>query len=386
MSGTDKKREKTGEAAKKDLAAAVVPLCSWYADEKRDLPWRRSRDPYRIWVSEIMLQQTRVEAVKPFFERFLQELPTVRDLAECGEEKLMKLWEGLGYYSRVRNMQTAARQIMEEYGGEFPRKKEELLKLKGIGAYTAGAVASIAVGEPVAAVDGNVLRVLTRLLTDDRDIMKQSVRTEYDRRITVALQKTCTGKDDGDGDVPTPSAFNQGMMDLGAGVCLPNGEPLCGKCPLAELCLAHANGTETDYPKKAAAKPRRVENRTVLLIRDGERILIRKREKRGLLAGLWEFPNPEGELGQEEALAFVASLGLEAVRIRPLASAKHVFSHIEWHMTGYEIRVSSFGEEPAAPYVLIDTDEVRRKYAIPSAFSAYYTWLLEHLREPVLPG
>nr|WP_034909323.1 A/G-specific adenine glycosylase [[Eubacterium] cellulosolvens] len=372
MSGNEQKYGKFQEEPAVDLSRIVDPLCSWYDVRKRDLPWRRDREPYHIWVSEIMLQQTRVEAVKPFYERFLRELPTVNDLAVCGEERLMKLWEGLGYYSRVRNMQAAARQIMEEQGGIFPDNKEELLKLKGIGAYTAGAIASIAFGEPVAAVDGNVLRVITRLEMDARDIMKQSVRTEFDRRITRALRKKCAA------GASSPSAFNQGMMDLGAGVCLPNAAPLCEECPLSSFCQAHANGVETDYPKKKGAKPRRIENRTVLLIRDGERILIRKREKKGLLAGLWEFPNPEGHLDRDEAVSYAAGLGLEPVRIRELAPARHIFSHIEWHMTGYEIRVASFGEEAEQPYVLIDTEQVRREYAIPTAFSAYYNWLAKH--------
>uniref|UniRef100_I5ASP7 Adenine DNA glycosylase n=1 Tax=Eubacterium cellulosolvens (strain ATCC 43171 / JCM 9499 / 6) TaxID=633697 RepID=I5ASP7_EUBC6 len=371
MSGITRKCEMKTEGCEMDLTRIIEPLCSWYDRSKRDLPWRKDQDPYHVWVSEIMLQQTRVEAVKSFYRRFLQELPTVEDLACCEEDRLMKLWEGLGYYSRVRNMQTAARQIMEEYGGNFPDTREKLLKLKGIGAYTAGAVASIAFNEPVAAVDGNVLRVITRLEKDPRDIMKQSVRTEFDRRITEALEKTCGGS-------VTSSSFNQGMMDLGAGVCLPNAAPLCGKCPLASFCSAHEAGVEMDYPKKKAAKPRRIEGRTVLLIRDGDRILIRKRGKKGLLAGLWEFPNPEGHLEPEAALSFASGLGLEPVHIRALAPAKHVFSHIEWHMTGYEIRVASLGEEAEPPYVLIDEEQVRREYAIPTAFSAYYNWLADH--------
>ena len=209
-----------------DLYKIVEPLLAWYEKNRRKLPWRENVSAYRVWVSEIMLQQTRVEAVKPYFARFIDALPDVSDLADCEEEKLLKLWEGLGYYNRVRNMQKAAKTVMEEYGGQLPDDYEKLLSLKGIGSYTAGAIASIAYGIPVPAVDGNVLRIITRLTQDESDIMKQSVK----KRVEQALLEVMPQKRAG--------VFNQALMELGATVCVPNGAPLCEACPWKEFCLA----------------------------------------------------------------------------------------------------------------------------------------------------
>ena len=272
------------------LEIIVEPLLSWFRKNARVLPWREDATPYRVWVSEIMLQQTRVEAVKPYFQRFTTVLPAIRDLAECDEERLLKLWEGLGYYNRVRNMQDAARTVMEKYQGSLPADYEELLKLKGIGHYTAGAIASIAYGIPVPAVDGNVLRVIMRAANDDSNIMKQSVRTRVEKALQEIMPRDAA------------SAFNQALMELGATVCVPNGEPGCEKCPWKDFCEVKRLGCWQRIPVKSKAKPRKIEDKTVFIIRDGERIVLRRRPEKGLLAGLYEFPNTSGHLSEEEAL------------------------------------------------------------------------------------
>ena len=341
-----------------DLNQLTEPLLTWFSAHARVLPWREEPTPYRVWVSEIMLQQTRVEAVKPYFERFVGELPSIQDLAECPEEKLLKLWEGLGYYNRVRNMQVAARTAVEEYSGELPADYEELQKLKGIGHYTAGAIASIAYGIAVPAVDGNVLRVITRVTADTSDIMKQSVKNEMERRLGLVVPKGQAG------------AYNQALMELGATVCVPNGQPLCEECPWKEFCLAKAQGVISQIPVKSRAKPRRIEEKTVLVIRDGERFVLRKRPAKGLLAGMYEFPNVEGTLSEEEALSFVSEMELVPVRIQKIPDAKHIFSHVEWHMTGYAIRVAALEEEKER-LLFVDPEDTKEQYPIPAAFVAY---------------
>ena len=341
-----------------DLNQLTEPLLSWFSDHARILPWREDVTPYRVWVSEIMLQQTRVEAVKPYFDRFIGELPTIQALAECPEEKLLKLWEGLGYYNRVRNMKLAAGTVMEEYGGKLPADYEELKKLKGIGHYTAGAIASIAYGIETPAVDGNVLRVITRVTMDESDITKQSVKTEMEKRLEQVIPKGRAG------------AYNQALMELGATVCLPNGQPLCGGCPWNRFCLAKAENIIDKIPVKSRAKPRRIEKRTVLVIRDGERFVLQKRPNKGLLAGMYEFPNEEGTLSREEALAIVDEMDLVPVHIQKLSDAKHIFSHVEWHMTGYAIRVAAL-EEAKDQLLFVEPEDTKERYPIPSAFTAY---------------
>ncbi len=363
------------------LNKAAAELLRWYQLNKRILPWREGKNPYYIWVSEIMLQQTRVEAVKPYFQRFLTQLPTVKDLAECPEEKLLKLWEGLGYYNRVRNMQKSAQLIMEKHEGRMPSSYEELLALPGIGSYTAGAIASIAYGVSVPAVDGNVLRILSRLEADPSDIAKQSVKKRAEQALLAMMTSgSC------DPEVKAhPGDLNQAWMDLGAGICLPGGEPSCDRCPLQNLCQAHARHEETAYPVKSRKLKRRLENRTILLIQDGERIALHKRPAEGLLAGLYEFPNLEGHLTEEEALDWVEDSGLYAVQIQPLDPAKHIFSHVEWHMKGYLIRVASFEGKLKENYLLAEVKTAEEQYAIPSAYSAYARCLRMHLG-PERPG
>lgn len=338
------------------------PLLSWFETHKRVLPWRENPTPYRVWVSEIMLQQTRVEAVKPYFERFTKELPDVRHLAECDEERLLKLWEGLGYYNRVRNMQNAAKTVMEEYQGELPADYEKLLMLKGIGHYTAGAIASIAYGIPVPAVDGNVLRVITRITADDTDIMKQAFRTQMEQQLKESMPKEAA------------SAYNQALMELGATVCVPNGEPDCDNCPVQNICMAKKEGSQMAYPVKSKAKQRRIEKKTVFVIRDGSRVILNKRPEKGLLAGLYEFPNVEGHLSEEEALEYVKEMGLLPMRIQELEEAKHIFSHIEWQMAGYVIKVAQL-EEDDSGLLFLEAEDCIQNYPVPSAFERYKKYI-----------
>ena len=352
-----------GEAEYGMLDEIVEPLEVWYRKEKRTLPWREQRNPYYIWVSEIMLQQTRVEAVKPYFQRFIRELPAVKALAVCPEEKLLKLWEGLGYYNRVRNMQKAARIVMEQYGGVLPADAEALKRLPGIGSYTAGAVASIAYGIPVPAVDGNVLRVLARFREDSRDMTKQSVRKSVEADLSAVMPEK------------SPGEFNQALMEVGAVICVPGGMARCRECPLARMCRAHASGREQCYPVKAEKKPRRIEEKTVLVIRDGERVALRKRPGRGLLAGLYEFPNLEGHRSPDEVIRWVEEAGLTPLHIQKLDDAKHIFSHVEWHMSGYAVRAASLEAAGKGALILVDIKEAREKYPVPSAFSAYADYI-----------
>lgn len=343
------------------------PLLEWYDTHRRILPWRERPEPYRVWVSEIMLQQTRVEAVKPYFERFMEELPDIQSLAYAEENKLLKLWEGLGYYNRVRNLQKAALQIVEQYGGVMPSEYEELLKLKGIGSYTAGAVASIAYNKPIPAVDGNVLRVVSRIRMDSSDILSQQVKKRVETDL-LQIMPHCR-----------PGDFNQAMMEIGAMVCIPNGMPHCGECPLAGLCLAFRNGVMCDYPQKAAKKPRSVEEKTILVIRDENKAALHKRPSKGLLAGMYEFPSMEGYRTAEEVIQYLAEKGLKTIRIQPLARSKHIFTHKEWHMQGYMVRVDELAfpgaEENEEGWIFVEPARTEENYPVPSAFSAYTGYL-----------
>ncbi len=337
----------------------VKPLLLWYDGHARVLPWREDNSPYRVWVSEIMLQQTRVEAVKPFFERFVRSLPDVQALAECPEDRLLKLWEGLGYYNRARNMQKAARIIVQEYGGEFPADYETLLSLPGIGHYTAGAIGSIAFGIRMPAVDGNVLRVLSRVKASHEDILRQSVKTAMEQEV----QKIIPADRAGD--------FNQALIEVGAVVCVPNGRAKCKECPLAFCCQAKAQNIVEELPKKKAKKKRRMEDKTVLVLREGSRVAIRKRPSEGLLAGLYELPNLEGHLSEDEVLERIRGWGLSPIRILPLAGAKHIFSHVEWRMTGYAVSLEEAENMDQNGMFFIEAKETEAKYPIPAVFAAY---------------
>ncbi len=342
----------------------IQALLAWYRTARRDLPWRRTRDPYCIWLSEIMLQQTRVEAVKPYYARFLEVCPTVADLAELPEERLLKLWEGLGYYSRARNLQKAARTVMQELGGKMPESYEGLLRLSGIGDYTAGAIASIAYDIRVPAIDGNVLRVLSRLCGSFEDISKSETKANFRRELLPLIPV-----DAGD--------FTQALIELGATVCVPNGEARCHECPMRECCTAAREGLCDSLPMRAAKKPRRVEERTVFLLRDGNRTVLHQRPPKGLLAGLFELPNVDGHIAEDEMPRVIRTLGFEPVRIQRLEDSKHIFTHIEWHMWAYDVRISpEFDNTPTdTSFFLVKNEDLHQNYAVPSAFSAYKRFL-----------
>lgn len=332
----------------------TAPLLAWYDLNGRTLPWRSVVTPYRTWVSEIMLQQTRVGAVIPYFERFMEELPDVSALAAISEERLLKLWEGLGYYSRARNLQKAAKVIVSDFGGALPQSYHALLSLPGIGEYTAAAIASINFSEPVAAVDGNLLRVAARVSGCGEDIMDAKVRRLFRQRLDAAI------------DANRPGAYNQAMMDLGATVCLPNGAPKCEICPARTVCEAYKNGLTEILPVRAKKKSRRVEERTVLLLFQGGKVALRKRPDTGLLAGLWEYPNLPESLDESGVSLALAQMGLSAKSIEPAGSAKHIFTHIEWDMKGYFADVA--GENDDLIWADADTFDA---LALPTAFKKY---------------
>ncbi len=348
---------------KNKLGAICIPLLKWYDKSRRILPWRESPTPYRVWVSEIMLQQTRVEAVKPYFERFMNALPDIGALAEAQEEDLLKLWEGLGYYNRARNLQKGAVQIQKLHGGKMPDTYEELLTLSGIGSYTAGAIASIAFQRPVPAVDGNVLRVVARLRQDGRYIDDGRVKASVEQDLKEIMPHD------------RPGDFNQALMEIGACVCIPNGVPLCGECPLANLCGSREYGTWQEYPKKQPKKARRIENKTILIVQKGDKAAIRKRPGKGLLAGMYEFPSIDGFCTAEEVAEYLADNGWKAMSIEPLEDAKHIFTHREWHMKGYMVRVDESGCGQSTDWLYIEPEQTKEKYPIPSAYGAYTKYL-----------
>ncbi len=355
MKNTLPKTEPSPEDREKLLRAAPL-LQAWFAENARPLPWRGGRDPYRIWVSETMLQQTRIEAVLGYYPRFMEAFPTLSALAEAPEERVLKLWEGLGYYSRARNLHKAARMCVEQYGGALPQTAAELKKLSGVGAYTAGAVASLAFGEAAPAVDGNVLRILARLLNDERDVLQPAVKREAEALLREVLEQQ-----------ERPGLFNEALMELGEVVCLPNGDPRCRRCPLREICGALAAGTEKDLPNRGEARPRRIEEKTVLLLRSGGRIALEKRPDKGLLAGLYGFPMLDGTLEKTDILPWLKSFGIPFRDLRTTGQAKHIFTHVEWRMTAWEAET-----ETALPgYTYADKEELETRYALPAAFKAF---------------
>ena len=345
------------------LSELTQPLLSWYDTNRRILPWREEVSPYRVWVSEIMLQQTRVEAVKPYFARFMEKLPDIKSLAEAEEELLLKLWEGLGYYNRVRNMQKAAQKVLSEYDGKIPEDFEVLRSLPGIGDYTAGAIASIAFGEAVPAVDGNVLRVMARLTEEPGDITNQKVKKSLQEKVSRMIAPKRAGD------------FTQAMIEIGALVCVPGGAPHCEQCPFAEACLAHQHGREQEFPCKAPKSARRIEKKTVLLLLDGSGVALHKRPDKGLLAGMYEFPMLEGWQKRKDVLKFCEQTGLAPLHIQELPDAKHVFSHVEWHMKGYVVRVDELRQqnmdETDQQWIFAEPAEAGERYPIPSAFAVY---------------
>ena len=338
------------------LERMSAPLLAWYKENKRDLPWRIEPNPYKVWVSEIMLQQTRIEAVKPYFDRFMKELPDVAALAAVEDDRLMKLRAGLGYYNRARNLKKAADVIVREYDGVMPPQYQELKKLPGIGCYTAGAIASIVFGEDVPAVDGNVLRVLSRILASREDIGKSSVKKKAEDLLKRVMPKGEAGD------------FNQGLMELGETICVPGGIPKCGECPVSRICLARESGLACELPIKAPPKKKKIEKRTVCILEHKDLVGLCRREDTGLLASLYELPNAEGHWNQKQLCQVFHLKEDQVVSIEQLPDAKHIFSHVEWHMIGYRIKVE--GELPKG-LIAAKKEELKTIYPLPNAFSRY---------------
>ena len=339
------------------LPEALLP---WYAINKRDLPWRSDRQPYHVWLSEIMLQQTRVEAVKGYYARFLAALPTVEALANCDDDALHKLWEGLGYYSRVRNLKKAAQVIMQQHAGTFPGEYEAVLALPGIGEYTAGAICSICFDQPTSAVDGNVLRVISRITDDATPIDLPA----YKKQVQQALANIYPGEA---GD------FTQALMELGATVCGPNRKPDCENCPCNEFCLGYARGTAEDLPVKLPKKGRKEEELTVFIFSCEGKYALRKRGSSGLLADLWEFPNVSGSLSIEQALEAASAMGIHPREVLRQLERKHIFTHIQWNMRGFYMEVA----ETAGNLHWRTAEQICRETALPTAFRQFWDALEE---------
>jgi len=421
---------------RKQWSRAADAALRWYAENARDLPWRKNPTPYHIWLSEIIFQQTRIEAGTAYYLRFLEEAPDVFSLAAMPEEKLLKLWEGLGYYSRARNLHKAAKKIASEAGGVLPDDPKELAKLPGIGPYTAGAIASIAYGRPVPAVDGNVLRVVSRLFAREDDVALPETKKRIGEELSAFYgayfgeggrtdgpeNRGEAGKDDParkETVKRSPGDLNQAWMDLGATVCLPNGEPRCSVCPFEAFCVSHGKGTETAFPVKTGPKPRTVRERTVFVLRcrytvkgkesRGVYFYLRRRPDKGLLAGLWELPAEDGFLSPEEARKAIEAKYVPCavdVTVTPLPDAKHIFSHVEWRMKGYLIDVvtpcTEYGADRTEHPHILCTDgsgdpaaawktpeEIERDCPVPSAFHAYRPYLSdqnEPAASPERPG
>ena len=352
----------TVNAHSEQIKTIIDPLIQWYKHNHRDLPWRHDPTPYRVWISEIMLQQTRVEPVIPYYQRFLERLPDVEALACCPEDELMKLWEGLGYYSRARNLQKAAQLVVE--AGGFPNTFEGWRSLPGIGEYTAGAICSIALGLPTPAVDGNVLRVLSRILGSFDDIAAAQTKKTFTEALRMVYPSLET------------SELTQGLMELGATVCIPNGEPLCDRCPLHANCTARRESLTDSIPVKAPKKARKIEDHTILIIRNGDQIALTRRPAKGLLAGLWEYPNYAHVMDESAVLEHLKEFA--PISISRLSDSTHIFTHIEWNMIGYEVVVT----EQSPLFYWYSIDEILHNIAIPSAYRCY-TQFLKDLRYEV---
>jgi len=342
-----------------DIEGFQQDLISWFKAEQRDLPWRNDQDPYKVWVSEIMLQQTRVDTVIPYFKRFIEWFPTIEDLAEANEDKVLKAWEGLGYYSRVRNLQSAVKEVKEKYNGKVPNSPKEIAELKGVGPYTAGAILSIAYGIPEPAVDGNVMRVLSRILSIWEDIAKPSSRKIFETAVRQLISHD------------EPSAFNQALMELGALICTPT-SPSCLLCPVREHCHAYHEGVQNELPiKTKKTKVRNVQLSACILLDKSGKILIHKRPETGLLANLWEFPNIEihhplqSERVHLEKL-FNESLDLKIELEKIIGQIEHVFSHLIWNINVYVGKINSFVQE-TKDWKLVTMEEMDQ-YALPVSY------------------
>lgn len=334
------------------LSDALLP---WYARNKRDLPWRSDSEPYHVWLSEIMLQQTRVETVKDYYIRFLAECPDIASVAVADDELLHKLWEGLGYYSRVRNLKKAAIQIRDLYGGAFPEEYVKVLALPGIGPYTAGAICSIAFGQPTPAVDGNVLRVVSRLTDDNTPIDQVAYKTKVQNNLAAIYP-------------PKAGDFTQALMELGATVCGPNRKPDCLNCPCKEFCLGFRNGTADVLPVRSPKRSRIVEEKTVFILNCGDLFALEKRSEKGLLAGLWQFPNVAGKLEIKDALCVIEQMNLKPKNIRRIVERKHIFTHIEWNLRGIYVEVL----EPESHDSWFTKEQINAEAALPTAFRQFW--------------
>ena len=334
------------------LPGALLP---WYRENRRDLPWRRTKEPYPVWLSEIMLQQTRVEAVKGYYARFLAQLPTIADLAACDDDTLHKLWEGLGYYSRVRNLKKAAIRIQTEYGGNFPTEHGVVRDLPGIGDYTAGAICSICFDLPTPAVDGNVLRVISRVTGDDTPIDLPAHKREVQSALAAVYPAEA-------GD------FTQALMELGATLCGPNRKPQCESCPCRAFCVGAKTGTAEHLPVKSPKKARRTEEMTLFICHADGKYALQKRPDTGLLAGLWQFPNVPGRLDTQEALTAAEALGLRPRDIRKALHRNHIFTHIRWEMEGIFLE----GADMTGDYVWMTPEEIEQQAALPTAFRQFW--------------
>jgi len=335
---------------------ALLPsvLLPWYELNKRDLPWRKDRDPYHIWLSEIMLQQTRVEAVKGYYNRFISKLPDIAAVAQADDDLLHKLWEGLGYYSRVRNLKKAAGIVMQVYNGCFPTAYNDVLALPGIGAYTAGAICSIAYNQPTPAVDGNVLRIISRITADSTPTDLPAFKTSVQKKLAAVYPEEA-------------GTFTQALMELGATVCGPNREPACFDCPCREFCKACAAGTWSEYPVRLPKRERKEEDRTVFILSCNGFYAMQKRENTGLLASMWQFPNIAGKLDVEQALQQVQSMGVVPENILRQTDKTHIFTHIQWNMRGFYIEV----KETAGQYQWMHWEQIRQQAALPTAFRQF---------------
>jgi A/G-specific adenine glycosylase len=347
---------------KDSLASIAQPLLRWYKKNARRLPWRDTPSPYRTLVSEFMLQQTRVEAAISYFDRFTAALPDVRSLADADEQTLFKLWEGLGYYSRARNLQKAAQMIVEEYGGEIPASYDSLLRLPGVGPYTAGAVASIAFGIPHPAVDGNVLRVVSRLTASRQNISEPLVR----RAMAQSIQKIIPSSRAGD--------FNQALMELGALICLP-GEPKCAACPLSFCCAGYAKGIAAALPRKQKKPPRKIMEKTFFVLTAAGRLALIRRPEGGLLAGLWSLPSADGALPPGEAKKELEKQGIRVEALTLLPQAKHIFTHVEWRMQGFAATLPVVPENGL--FTWVSEPELKSAYPLPSAYRFYLKYFLK---------
>ncbi len=336
-------------------------LLPWYEKSARSLPWRETKEPYPVWLSEIMLQQTRVEAVKKYYERFLNALPTIEDLAKVEDEQLFKLWEGLGYYTRARNLKKAAIAITETFGGVFPKTYAEILSLPGVGEYTAGAIASICFGLPTPAVDGNVLRVVTRIAALSAPIHQSAVKKEICEALAACYPPGRCGD------------FTQSLMELGATVCMPNGAPNCRACPANAFCKAYLGGTQSSFPVRPEKAVRKKENRTVFVLQCGNKIAVNKRVGKGLLAGMWEFPNVLGILNKEKAVSVLEKWGITPSDILQSVKRNHVFTHIEWNMLCYYFTVQNTNES----FFWVPQNQLHSEIALPTAFRKFCEYIQE---------